>query len=157
MTSFEVLVGGAAELDVHLLNDVKNKKTITQCIYSPSLNGSFSLPSHCSPWQMQCGQCHHAGRNGASYVPPHQPQPSQSGSLQSELVKRQYKQANRPTCFLPTNADLYVVAIRGVFEVVNGAHHVQGHVADVMGVIFCLLWSAGYHHVSISNRLHLRK
>lgn len=60
-------------------------------------------------------------------------------------------------CILPTDTDLYVVAIRGVFEVVYGAHHVQGHVTDVMSVVFCLLRSSGDHHVGISNGLNLRE
>lgn len=60
-------------------------------------------------------------------------------------------------CILPTDTDLYVVAIRGVFEVVYGAHHVQGHVADVVSVVFCLLRSSGDHHVGISNGLNLEK
>ncbi len=38
---------------------------------------------------------------------------------------------------------------------VYGAHHVQGHVTDVMSVILCLLWSPGHHHVGIPNSLHL--
>lgn len=119
----------------------------------------LSLPFHCSPWQMQCGLCHHADRNVASYVPPHLPQPSPSGSLQPErqVSLHQHRQVNRPTCILPTDANLYVVAIRGVFKVVDGAHHVQGHVTNVMSVIFCLLWSPGYHHVGISNSLNLVK
>ncbi len=29
MTSFQVLVGGAAELNVHLLNEIKNKQAVT--------------------------------------------------------------------------------------------------------------------------------
>lgn len=56
---------------------------------------------------------------------------------------------------LPTDANLYVVAVRGVFQVVYGAHHVQGHVADVVSMVLCLLWSPGYHHVGISNGLDL--
>lgn len=55
----------------------------------------------------------------------------------------------------PTNTDLYVVAVGRVFQVVYGAHHVQGHVTDVMSVILCLLWSPGYNHVGISNGLNL--
>lgn len=73
------------------------------------------------------------------------------------LVEQQYKHVNRPTCILPTDTNLYVVAIRGVFKVVYGAHHVQGHVTDVMSMIFGLLWSPGYHHVGISNSLNLVK
>lgn len=38
---------------------------------------------------------------------------------------------------------------------VYGAHHVQGHVADVVSVVLCLLWGPGYHHVGISNGLDL--
>lgn len=83
VTSFQVFIGGAAELNVHLLNDIKNKQTSHTAYTVHSEVAHFSLPSHCSPWQMQCGRCHHAGRNGASYVPLHLPQPSQSGSLQS--------------------------------------------------------------------------
>ncbi len=89
VTSFQVLVGGAAELNVHLLNEIKKKQAvsllalflshITPCL---SVTHYLSLPFHCSPWQMQCGPCHRAGRNVASYVPPRLPQPSQSGSLQ---------------------------------------------------------------------------
>lgn len=60
-------------------------------------------------------------------------------------------------CILPTDTDLYVVAIRGVFEVVYGAHHVQGHVTDVMSVVFRLLRSSCDHHVGISNGLNLRE
>lgn len=52
----------------------------------------ISLPFHCSPWQMQCGLCHHADHSGASYVPPHLPQPSQSGSLQAERHVSQFIQ-----------------------------------------------------------------
>lgn len=57
----------------------------------------------------------------------------------------------------PTNTDLYVVAVRGVFEVVDGAHHVQGHVADVVGVVFCLLRCTCNHHVGVSDGLDLRE
>lgn len=57
----------------------------------------------------------------------------------------------------PTDADLYVVPVGGVFEVVYGAHHVQSHVADVMSVIFRLLRSPRYHHVGIPDGLHLER
>lgn len=55
----------------------------------------------------------------------------------------------------PTNTDLYVVSIGRVLQVVYGAHHVQGHVTDVMSVILCLLWSPGDHHVGVSNGFNL--
>lgn len=73
------------------------------------------------------------------------------------LVKQQHEQVNGPTRILPTNTNLYVVAIRGVFEMVYGAHHIQGHVTDVMSVIFGLLWSPSHHHVGVSNSLNLEE
>lgn len=84
VTSFQVLIGGAAELNVHLLNETKEEN----CYFRHHIYSKYtklaSLPFHCSPWLMQCGLCHHVDRNVASYVPPRLPPPSQSGSLQPE-------------------------------------------------------------------------
>lgn len=95
----------------------------------------------------------------ASCGPPHQPRPSQSGSLQAQpgqtLIRSNIVQ--KLTCTPPTNTDLDVVAIGGVFEVVDGAHHVQRHVTDVVSVILGLLRSPGDHHVGVPDRLHLQR
>lgn len=123
------------------------------------------LPFHCSPWQMQCGRCHHADHILASYVPPLQPQPCLSGFLKKKIwTTYQF------THFYPnrnddeesekqphTDTNLYVVAIGGIFKMIDGAHHVQSHVTNVMSVIFCLLWSSSHHHVGISNGFNLQR
>lgn len=54
-----------------------------------------------------------------------------------------------------TNSDLDVVPGGGVFEVVDGAQHVQCHVADVVCVKGGLVGHARHHHVGITDRLHL--
>lgn len=56
---------------------------------------------------------------------------------------------------LLTDSDLDVVSSGGVFEVVDGAQHVQGHVADVVRVKGRLVGNARHHHVGVANRLHL--
>lgn len=55
-----------------------------------------------------------------------------------------------------TDSDLDVVPCGGVLEVVDGAQHVQGHVADVVGVESGLVGDACHHHVGVTNCLHLR-
>lgn len=72
-------------------------------------------------------------------------------------VERQHKHTDEFTHIPPTNTDLYVVAIGGIFQVIDGAHHVQGHVANVMCVVLSLLRSASNHHVGISNSLNLKR
>ena len=57
---------------------------------------------------------------------------------------------------LLTHSDLYVIAVGRVFQVVDGAHHVQSHVTDVVGVELGLLRGPGYHHISITNGLNLK-
>lgn len=114
---------------------------------------------------MQYGQCHHVGHNGASYDLPHLLLPSQSGYLHEEdqtiTTPKGMKKYSLPLlCYYYaslTNTNLNVIPIGGVFEVVNGAHHVQGHVTDVMCMIFCLLWCSSNNHVGISNSLYLQR
>lgn len=54
-----------------------------------------------------------------------------------------------------TDSDLDVVSCRRVFEMVDGAQHVQSHVADVVCMEGGLIGNACHHHVGISDRLHL--
>lgn len=56
-----------------------------------------------------------------------------------------------------TDSDLDVVPRGGVLEVVDGAQHVQGHVADVVGVESGLVGDACHHHVGVTNCLHLHR
>lgn len=73
------------------------------------------------------------------------------------MLKHQVgKENNREGRIPPTDTDLDVVAVGGVFEVVNGAHHIQGHVTDVVGVVFCLLGRTCHYHVGISDGLNLQ-
>lgn len=59
------------------------------------------------------------------------------------------------TAALLTDSDLDVISGGRVFEVVDGAQHVQGHVADVVCMKGGLVGNACHHHVGITNRLHL--
>lgn len=59
------------------------------------------------------------------------------------------------TAALLTDSDLDVISSGRVFEVVNGAQHVQGHVADMVCMKGGLVGNACHHHVGITNRLHL--
>lgn len=56
---------------------------------------------------------------------------------------------------LLTDSDLDVVSGGRVFKVVDGAQHVQGHVADMVCVKGGLVGHASHHHVGVTNRLHL--
>lgn len=56
-----------------------------------------------------------------------------------------------------TNSDLDVVSGGGVLQVVDGAQHVQGHVADVVRVEGGLVGNPRHHHVGVANRLHLSR
>lgn len=62
---------------------------------------------------------------------------------------------SRDLLALLTDSDLDVVSSGGVFKVVDGAQHVQGHVADVVRVKGRLVGNARHHHVGVANRLHL--
>lgn len=61
------------------------------------------------------------------------------------------------TVALLTDSDLDVISGGGVFKVVNGAQHVQGHVADMVRVKGCLVGHARHHHVGVTNCLHLNR
>lgn len=82
--------------------------------------------------------------------------PCKQNDMLVNLFKCWHNQ-NRSTRVLPTNTNLYVVAVRGVFQVIYGTHHIQGHITDVMSMILCLLRSPCDHHVGISNSLNLEK
>ena len=62
---------------------------------------------------------------------------------------------DRLTAVLLTDSDLDVISGGGVFEVVDGAHHVQGHVADVVRMKGGLVGNPRHHHVGVTDRLHL--
>ncbi len=59
------------------------------------------------------------------------------------------------TVVLLTDSDLDVISGGGVFKVVDGAQHVQGHVADMVCMKCGLVGHTCHHHVGITNRLHL--
>lgn len=61
----------------------------------------------------------------------------------------------RPTRL--THSDLDVVPVGWVLQVVDGPHHIQRHVTDVVGVVFGLLWCPSNHHVGVANGFHLRR
>lgn len=62
-----------------------------------------------------------------------------------------------PLKFKLTNSDLDVIPGGRVFQVVDGAQHVQGHVADMMRMKGGLVGYARHHHVGITDRLHLNR
>lgn len=58
---------------------------------------------------------------------------------------------------LLTNSNLDVISSGRVFEMVDGAQHIQSHVTDVVRVKGGLVGNTRHHHVGITNRLHLGK
>lgn len=56
---------------------------------------------------------------------------------------------------LLTDSDLDVISGGRVFKVVDGAQHVQGHVADMVRMKGGFVGHTRHHHVGITNRLHL--
>lgn len=60
-----------------------------------------------------------------------------------------------PRIRLLTDSDLDIISGGGVFKVVDGAQHVQGHVADMVRMKGGLVWNTCHHHIGITNCLHL--
>ena len=184
VTSFQVLIGGAAELNVHLLIETK----ITESWFNTSEGQTINvdiLTWLSLYWPLMCHQCHFHkclhpylavalhGRRCVDRVPVQtvtwhlvshhtghdhaRVDPCTQSSRLVHSVKHEHEHTHKFTHFLPTNANLYVVAVGGILQVVDGAHHVEGHVTNVMSVVLGFLRSPSNHHVGISNGLDLER